>query len=348
MCAKANDTVVIRNIYHMLAYALDAHELTSYKDVALEEFDGLNDLFAEILVRGMALQRKRGFEHGYKPVTDNLSTIRGHLNAVETLFKLEQKQIKANCTFDEYSPDTTKNRILKVTGEVLIASSDVSEERKTQIKDLLPFFDGVEVIDPKAINWTSLRYDRNNASYKLLMTVCYLILKNVSPTQYNGTMKMMDISVKDLPLLFEHFVLRYLARNYPELKPKAKKIASGIEKNPGFLPELITDITLTGRDSVLIIDTKMYGRILKENYGKESISRDNRNQIFSYVLHAAEGTEKEVSGMLLYAQTNDEFPEDVNKGWREVGHDFCCRTLDLDRPFELIEACLDEIACSVN
>ena len=47
-------------------------------------------------------------------------------------------------------------------------------------------------------------------------------------------------------------------------------------------------------------------RILTLHYGNEKLSANNRNQILSYVLHAAYENELDVSGMLLYAQTEKE------------------------------------------
>ena len=93
---------------------------------------------------------------------------------------------------------------------------------------------------------------------------------------------------------------------------------------------------------MLIIDAKCYGRILTLHYGNEKLSASNRNQILSYVLHAAYENELNVSGMLLYAQTEKE--RRMCETWNELGHEFHCRTLDLNREFREIAAELDESA----
>lgn len=86
----------------------------------------------------------------------------------------------------------------------------------------------------------------------------------------------------------------------------------------------------------------MLWRILTLHYGNEKLSASNRNQILSYVLHAAYENELDVSGMLLYAQTEKE--RRMCETWNELGHEFHCRTLDLNREFREIAAELDEIA----
>lgn len=93
---------------------------------------------------------------------------------------------------------------------------------------------------------------------------------------------------------------------------------------------------------MLIIDAKCYGRILTLHYGNEKLSANNRNQILSYVLHAAYENKLDVSGMLLYAQTEKE--RRMRETWNELGHEFHCRTLNLNREFREIAAELDEIA----
>ena len=47
-------------------------------------------------------------------------------------------------------------------------------------------------------------------------------------------------------------------------------------------------------------------RILTLHYGNEKLSANNRNHILSYVLHTAYENELNVSGILLYAQTEKE------------------------------------------
>lgn len=97
---------------------------------------------------------------------------------------------------------------------------------------------------------------------------------------------------------------------------------------------------------MLIIDAKCYGRILTLHCGNEKLSANNRNQFLSYVLHATYENELDVSGMLLHAQTEKE--RHMRETWSELGHEFHCRTLDLNREFREIAAELDEIAAFMH
>lgn len=113
-----------------------------------------------------------------------------------------------------------------------------------------------------------------------------------------------------------------------------------------LLPKMKTDITLTRGERTLIIDAKYYERNLKEQYGKVSIPTDNLYQIFTYVKtkeNELVGVPHEkVSGMLLYAQTDEEGA--FNNEYQIMGNRICVRTLDLSGDFQSIKSQLDDIA----
>ena len=46
-------TVLIRNIFHLMAYAFRAVDIRDYDQIGSEEFDGMDDLLAEILLIGV-------------------------------------------------------------------------------------------------------------------------------------------------------------------------------------------------------------------------------------------------------------------------------------------------------
>lgn len=58
-------TILIRNIYYMLSYAFSELKKNNYEHIAKEEFDHIQDLFAEILYKGVSAQLKRGLHRKY-------------------------------------------------------------------------------------------------------------------------------------------------------------------------------------------------------------------------------------------------------------------------------------------
>ena len=102
---------------------------------------------------------------------------------------------------------------------------------------------------------------------------------------------------------------------------------------------------LTYNDKILIIDAKYYSSNTQTRYDIHKLHSHNLYQIFTYVKNKEyELREKEhtVSGMLLYAKTDEEiYPNNV---YQMSGNQITVRTLDLNLPFTEIAEQLDTIA----
>src|SRR5699024_5286172 len=144
-------------------------------------------------------------------------------------------------------------------------------------------------------------------------------------------------------MLFERFVLEYYKYHYPHLKvhrPHVKWHLVGEDFNEGmtFLPQMKTDIKLSYQEKSLIIDTKFYGQILSDFEKYKSI---NLYQIFSYVKNEDVNRTGNVSGMLLYAKTDE--TKNIEYSFNMDGNRIGVRTLDLGQEFIGIKGQLDGI-----
>lgn len=347
MSNKAKDNVVVRNIYYMMAYAFRALDMGQHEKLASEEFENVDDLLAAVLVLGTSQQRKRGLERDYVETSEDVLGVKGRVDMAATARNAMAGSPRAHCRFDEFSEDTLKNQILKACALSLLRSPDVAPERKRDLKRCALALSEMSDVDPKNIQWRRLGYHQNNAGYMLLMNVCYIVLNDELLTEEDGEHALASyMSDRKLSALYEQFVLAYYVRHHPWLKVSAKEIPGCVSDDaPSFLPRMLSDITLENEASgkTLIIDTKCYGRILKMNFGSETVSSANRYQIYSYVMHEAYAHPgSEVQGMLLYALTKDE--EALHASWEETGHRFHCLTLNLELEFSEIAMQLDSIA----
>lgn len=340
--------IFIRNIYYMLSYAFHILKQEDYRKVAGEDFEKIHDLFAEILEKGVSRQIKQGLYRAYVPMQEDLSVIRGKVNLNATIaLKAQQKQ-RISCEYDEFSEDNLYNQILKVTIHRLIHAADVSAERRQKLRRLLAFFANVTLIQPDHIAWQRLIYQRNNRNYELLLNICYLALNSLLQTTEDGNYKLIEFSDDQMNLLFQRFVFQYYKQEHKELEVSAPIMKwSDDTDNPliQYLPEMRTDIVLkdkqTGR--VLIIDTKYYGKIMRENFGKHTLPSDHLYQIFAYVKNMDKDNSGNVSGLLLYAKTEEElFPE--GEPFVIGGSRIGARTLDLNREFKEIAGQLEKVA----
>ena len=106
-----------------------------------------------------------------------------------------------------------------------------------------------------------------------------------------------------------------------------------------------SDIHLQMGHTVLIIDAKYYSHTTQMQYDKYTVHSNNMYQIFTYVKNRdyqfGDGEHK-VSGMLLYAKTEEEIqPDNV---YQIHGNQITVRTLDLNLPFAEIAGQLNAIA----
>lgn len=337
----------VRNLFHMLAYAFSALTEQGYRAVATEDFENAAELCAAILERGVSLQLKRGLGQEYVNRTETRSSLRGTIKVTESVKSQAILRRQLVCSYDEFSVDTTMNRVIRATVALLVRS-DISKARKKSLKKLMVYFANVREIDLHTVDW-NMRYDRNNRTYRMLMAVCWLVVKGLLQTQSDGATRMMDFfDEQRMSRLYEKFILEYYRREHPRLRASASFVEWALDDGMSEgLPAMRSDITLSAGGRVLIIDAKYYASTMQSNFNKKTVHSGNLYQIFAYVKNKQavlerEGESVEVSGMLLYAATDEEVLPDVT--YRMSGNQIGVRTLDLDRPFEEIRAQLDGIA----
>ena len=335
----------IQNIYYMLAYAFQVLDEQGYRNVAIEDFDNTAELCAAILVRGISTQIKRGLGKEYIPRTEALSSLRGKIDITESIKTQALQRNLLVCSYDEFSVNSHMNRIIKST-VLLLLRADITKIRKKKLRKLLVFFDDVDAIDLHSVNW-NMQYNRNNQNYRILISICYLVFKGLLQTQSDGTTKLMDfLDEQRMHRLYEKFILEYYRREYPQISANASQIPWKLDDDmSAMLPVMQSDIMLTHGEKTLIIDAKYYSHTTQIQYDKHTLHSGNMYQIFTYVKNKeAELADKphEVSGMLLYARTDEEvYPENE---YRMSGNRIEVRTLNLDRDFSQIKAQLDGIA----
>ena len=335
----------IQNIYYMLAYAFQVLDEQGYRNVAIEDFDNTAELCAAILVRGISTQIKRGLGKEYIPRTEALSSLRGKIDITESIKTQALQRNLLVCSYDEFSVNSHMNRIIKST-VLLLLRADITKIRKKKLRKLLVFFDDVDAIDLHSVNW-NMQYNRNNQNYRILISICYLVVKGLLQTQSDGTTKLMDfLDEQRMHRLYEKFILEYYRREYPQISANASQIPWKLDDDmSAMLPVMQSDIMLTHGEKTLIIDAKYYSHTTQIQYDKHTLHSGNMYQIFTYVKNKeAELADKphEVSGMLLYARTDEEvYPENE---YHMSGNRIEVRTLNLDRDFSQIKKQLDGIA----
>ena len=338
----------IQNIYYMLAYAFQVLHEQGYKDVAAENFENAAELLSAILCRGVSIQIKRGLGKQYITIEDALTAPRGKIEIGESIKTQAIRKKRLVCSYDEFSVNAYTNRIIKTTMELMLRA-DISKTRKKEIRKLLIFFAEVDVLDVHNINW-SIKYDRNNQTYRMIISVCRLIIKGLLQTTSDGATKITDY-IDDTTMakakLYEKFILGYYRREHPDIKAYSPQIPWQVTDGyRELLPAMQSDIVISNKktNKTLIIDAKFYSHNMqmKAPYTAQTIISGNLYQIFTYVKNWDAAPFETVSGMLLYAGTDDFLQPDND--YQMSGNKISVKTLDLNCDFSVIAAKLDAIA----
>ena len=182
--------IPVQNVYYMLTYAFQVLNEDGYRNVATEQFNNVAELCAAILTKGVSLQLKRGLGRDYISEIETLSGLRGKIDITESIKTQTMLRRQMVCTYDEFSVNTYMNRIIKTTMLKLL-HADINKSRKKEIRKLLVFFDEVQELDIHTINWNQ-QYSRNNQTYRMLISICYLVLKGLLQTTTDGSTKLMQ------------------------------------------------------------------------------------------------------------------------------------------------------------
>ena len=344
---KKYGNVFIKNIYYMLSYAFTTLRQENFEDIAKEEFNNIHNLFASILAKGIGLQLKQGLYREYLNLTEDLTVMRGKIEMSGTVRnKVARKQV-LTCEYDELSENNQLNQIMKTTVMILLRHSQVKTTYKDELKKEMLFFSNVDTIEPSLIRWRAFRFHRNNNTYQMLISICELILEGMLLSTERGPYKLASFMDENKMFhLYEKFILEYYSKEYPKLKASASEIPWSLDDDErNMLPKMQSDIMLSYEKKILIIDAKFWAHSTQSQYDIHTIHSSNLYQIFTYVKNKTAsigGDLNEVSGMLLYARTDEMIQPDAE--YRMSGNRISVKTLDLNCEFKVIAKQLNAIA----
>ena len=209
----------------MLAYAFEILNQGGYEDIAVEEFENIHNLFAAILAKGIGRQLKQGLYREYIDKKEDIAVVRGKIDMPGTIRdRLARKRV-LTCEYDELSENNLLNQILKTTVMLLLRHAKVEQKYKDELKKEMLFFSGVDTVDPVSVRWSSIYFQRNNNTYRMLISLCRLILEGMLLTTDSGEYKLASfVDEQRMKRLYEMFILEYISKECPLVKGKASKI----------------------------------------------------------------------------------------------------------------------------
>ncbi|MCL2270224.1 MAG: hypothetical protein FWC24_02660 [Treponema sp.] len=330
--------VKISNIYYMLAYAFRSLNVGNISQMGGEEFDNLHELFAGIIINGMRKQLKQGLPRYYTGKCEELGDLRGKINFQSSVRGMTMIRHRLVCEFDEFTEDTPGNRLIKHAITHLLQTHDVSPARKHFLKFLRTSLSNVS-----DMGYNKIPQQRTGgAEYIMLVNICRFLLDGMLMNT-NGGCKIREwLADEAMSSLYEHFILEYFRRHHSYLNARSARIDWDMAVVPVYMPEMKSDVYLTYKGRTLIIDAKFYSRAMAEYFGKKKFHSHNLYQIFTYVKNADKAKDGSVSGMLLYAKTDEDITPDCDSVIG--GNGICIKTLDLSQDFSGIRTQLEKVA----
>lgn len=341
--------IPIRNIYYMLAYAYKSLQLNHFQSLRTEEFERVQDLYAEILNLSVSYLLKRGLYKEYIFKQDEARVIRGKIQVNRTIQENLFLKKKMMVEYDVFSENNLLNQILKTTMMRLSRSQQVTRKHRKKIKNLLLFFSEVEEIELNKNKWQAIQYSPQNAHYQLPIDICRFLYESALLDESGSTLSFHGVSDDQyLSSLYENFVFEFyrLETNYSVSRPQIQWQTDN--HFSAALPVMQTDIVLKNKKKTLIIDTKFYQKNMVRRSDEFAYKQHAGNlyQIFAYVENYPRSSLKEsVDGMLLYARTTDD--EQPDHHYQIKGHKIGVVTLDLFQDFSGIKRQLLDYAAQM-
>lgn len=342
---ERNEHIPVRNLYYMLAYAFRSITLSSWRKAGAEPFADVHNLFAALFAEGISWQMQQGLRRDYVETTEDLRRLRGRLSMPGVIRNRAARRMRLACIYDEFSENHRLNQIVRSAAEALLHAPQVRMEYRNRLRQEMALLSAVDRVRLETVPWSRLTFPPGARHLEFLVHLAELLTKGLLQTETRGKRLLAEaLDQTAMEKLYEKFLLGYFQMHFPDLSPRARQIPWAAEGTEAYLPAMQSDVSLRRGGRELILDAKWYTHTMQERWGKKTQHSHNLYQIFTYVENAqrAAGEAGKVSGMLLYARTDEAVQPDQT--YVLAGRRIAVRTLDLSRTFSDIEAELKAIA----
>lgn len=330
--------IPIRNVYFMLAYAWN--HLQDAKIVNLDAVPGnsLLNILGHVLNKSVLYLSRKGFELGYCHHTEIISGIKGRVNFQQSLHGFHLIQGKTVSTFDELTPDTLANKIIKTTLTTLVKQNKLDQKIREEARSIRAKMLGINEIVLSRRYFNQINTMSINRHYKFIISICKLINENTIINQNDGSYRFYDFErdERKMSLLYQDFLYKFCKNELQNVHTKRSYLEwnaySESDPSLSLLPRMETDITLIHNNKCLIVDAKYYKSIFANRKSTHKFHSANLYQLMNYLMAYNPKYGVKTSGLLLYPQVGTTIKHRYNIN----GYDIGLYTIDLDQEWENI------------
>ena len=352
--AYLTDTgIPIRNLWHMLLYALDALHFKDAWQSDFEKAPDLRTLLASFLVSLVEKRLRIGLSSDYRKREDVIAGVKGRIDFNRSLKQLEFWRGRTACEFHVFSQDVPKNQIIRSTLANLLREYEPSD---TQF--LLPETRSgarqcvlrMRTISPIEVTSRGIRRElgkRHDIDYRMMLSLCQMLHDNTMPTEFAGAnkLKSLDRNAYTLYRIYEKFIANFYAFRLAGWKTTAQKQMSWpTDGNDTYLPKMRPDLVIqhSETEAIVVLDTKFTPHYLKVGpWETTKFDSAHLYQMYSYIKSQEHYSPSHASatGILLYPTVDKCLSESVNM----LEHRIRWETIDLALQWPQIESRLLQI-----
>lgn len=341
--------IPIRNLWHMLLYTWNEAAIKSHwslKDV--ENAPTLDALLASILAKLIQQRMRIGLGRSYVNQNQSIQGIRGRIDFPESLRKRTFERGEAYCEFQQYSANEPKNQTVRSTLARLVQMGNFgpdqnkAEQLRHKLRQLMRALDGIDLIELKLDFIRRQQLDPNDSDYRLMLSICELILQRQMPMEETGRHALPAIDYEALVLfdIYERFVTNFYRMHLKDHTVKAQSRLSWHAKvdNP-YLPSMQPDLIIQDNRSgdIIVLDTKFTAKgVIENEWGKEVFDSAHFYQLYAYLSSQkhVSGEHQKASGILLYPAVHHNLSERIEL----QDHVIRIECVDLAAPWQDIES----------
>lgn len=301
-------TIPVQNIYYLLLYAWGHFRGGLTTAVGVEDSPDLPNLLARVLHEGVQRLLRRGLDRGYVSEIEETRSLRGRVQLGAVARQQTLLRGTVICELDELTHDVLHNRIIKSTLYSLAGSASVEKKLRHEIRLLcqrLP--PDIASIRLRSSDFGRVQLSRSTSQYGFLIKLCQFVFMSLMPSEGGSEGKFQSILEDEtrMSALFEEFLRNFYRIELTDFSTSAEIMPwqSSSEDSGALdlLPVMKTDLTIRGKDKVVVIDAKYYKDILARGRHESKLRSSHLYQLHTYLAHVRDqDPTKNVRGALIY------------------------------------------------
>lgn len=202
--------IPIARLFFMMGFSSD-QKIWHDHSIVLGSEASLLDSIAKSFIRQVTIALARGMHQAYETFNDALPMVRGRLDIPAQIGRRGGLVLPAQVIFDEYTVDTSENKLLLSASLRLLALPSLGAADRATILKLIQRFEGVTPL-PRGGALPPVHFQRLNERYRGAVGLSRLILNNSSLEHRQGDNAASGF-LFDTWRIFEDFVSAALRTN---------------------------------------------------------------------------------------------------------------------------------------